>query len=106
MFQGLGIEDRLKPKIVLQKTPGRAAESVAEGENELIFGPVSEIQTVKGAQLLGLFPQAYQKPVVMTAGIGSQSKNAGSAQALVKFLTSAKAAPAMKAAGMKPAARD
>jgi molybdate transport system substrate-binding protein len=103
MLQDLGIEDQLKPKIVLQKTPGRPAESVAEGENELMFAPVSEIQTVKGVQLLGLFPQAYQKPVIMTAGIAAQAKDATSAQALVKFLTSAKAAPAIKAAGMKPA---
>jgi len=106
MFQGLGIEDQLKPKIVLQKTPGRPAESVADGENELMFAPVSEIQTVKGVQVLGLFPQAYQRPVVMTAGLGAQSKDAPSAQALVKFLTSSKAAPAIKAAGMKPASRD
>jgi molybdate transport system substrate-binding protein len=106
MFKGLGIEDQLKPKIVLQKTPGRPAQAIAEGEEELMFAPVSEIQTVKGVEVLGLFPKEYQKPVIMTAGLGAQAKDAEAAKALVKFLTSAKAAPAMKAAGMKPASKN
>jgi len=105
MLKGLGIEDQLKSKIVLQKEPGHAAESVAAGQNELIFGPVSEIQTVPGAEVLGLFPKEYQKPVVMTAGLGAQAKNAAAAKAFVTFLTSAKAAPAIKASGMKPASK-
>lgn len=106
MFKGLGIEDQLKSKIVLQKTPGRPAESIAEGENELMFAPISEIQTVKGVELLGVFPKEYQKPVIMTAGIAVQAKDAEGAKALVKFLTSAKAVPAIKAAGMKPASKN
>ncbi len=106
MFKGLGIEDQLKSKIVLQKTPGRPAESIAEGENELMFAPISEIQTVKGVELLGVFPKEYQKPVIMTAGIGTQAKDAEGAKALVKFLTSARSVSAIKAAGMKPASKN
>jgi molybdate transport system substrate-binding protein len=106
MLKALGIADQMKPEIVLQKTPGRASEAVAAGENELTFGPISEIQTVKGVEVLGLFPKEYQKPVVMTAGVGAQAKDAAAAKAMVAFLTSAKAAPAMKAAGMKPAGKN
>lgn len=106
MFKGLGIEDELKPKIVLQNTPGRPAQAIAEGEEELMFAPVSEIGTVKGVEVLGVFPKEYQKPVIMTAGIGTQAKDAEGAKALVKFLTSAKAVPAIKAAGMKPASKN
>jgi molybdate transport system substrate-binding protein len=68
-----------------------------------MVGPISEIGTVKGVEVLGLFPKEFQKPVVMTSGIGAQAKDAAGAKALVAFLTSAKAGPAMKAAGMKPA---
>jgi molybdate transport system substrate-binding protein len=103
MLKDLGIEDQLKPKIVLQKTPGRPAQAIAEGEEELMIAPISEIQTVKGVEVLGVFPKQYQKPVVMTAGLGAQAKDAAAAKALAKFLSSAKAAPAIKAAGMKPA---
>jgi molybdate transport system substrate-binding protein len=103
MIRGLGIEDQLKSRIVLQSTPGRPAESVAEGENELAFAPVSELATVKGVEVLGLFPKQYQKPIVMAAGVGAHAKDPAGAKALVQFLLSPKAAPAIKAAGMKPA---
>lgn len=107
MLKALGIADQMKAKgqIVLQKTPGTPALSVASGQNELMVGPISEIGTVKGVEVLGLFPKEFQKPVVMTAGIGAQAKDVAGAKALVAFLTSAKAAPAMKAAGMTPASK-
>ena len=100
MLKGLGIEDQVKSKIVLQNSPGRPAETVAEGENELVFAPVSEIGTVKGVEVLGFFPKEYQKPVVMTAGVGAQAKDAAGAKALVEYLRSAKAAGPIKGAGM------
>lgn len=106
MLKGLGIEEQLKSKFNLEKSPGRPAESVAAGEFELLFAPISEIQSVKGVEVLGLFPAQYQRPVVMAAGIGAQAKDAEGAKALVKFLTSTKAIPALKAAGMKPASRN
>lgn len=101
MLKGLEIEEQVKAKIHLQNQPGRPALSVAEGENELMFGPVSEIGTIKGVEVLGFFPKEYQKPVVMTAGIGAQTKDAAAAKALVQYLRSAKAAGAIKAAGMR-----
>lgn len=105
MLKGLGIEEQLKSKIVLQTVPGRAAESVAKGENEIVFAPVSEIQTVKGVEVLGFFPKEFQSPVVMTAGLGAKAKDAEAARALLKFLTSAKAVPAIKSSGMMPVAK-
>ena len=68
-----------------------------------MFAPVSEIQTVKGVEVLGNFPREFQKPVVMTAGIAAQSKDAEGARKLIAYLASAEAVPALKANGMKPA---
>jgi molybdate transport system substrate-binding protein len=103
MFRSLGIAEQMKSKSVLQKTPGRPAVSVAEGENELMFAPISEIQTVKGVEVLGKFPREFQKPVVMTAGIAAHSKDVDGARKLVEYLLSAEAVPALKASGMEPA---
>ncbi|MEQ1579961.1 MAG: extracellular solute-binding protein [Steroidobacteraceae bacterium] len=100
MFDGLGIGPQMKPKIVLQTVPGRPALSVASGENELMFAPVSEIQSVAGVQVLGKFPKEFQKPVVMTAGISAKAADAESARKLLAFLTGPKAAGAMKSTGM------
>lgn len=103
MFRALGIAKQMQPKTVLQKTPGRPAQSVAEGENELMFAPISEIQTVKGVEVLGKFPQGFQKPVVMTAGIAARAKDAEGAKKLVAYLAGPEAIPALKANGMVPA---
>jgi molybdate transport system substrate-binding protein len=105
MFEGLGIAAEMKPKIVLQTVPGRPALSVASGENELMFAPVSEIQSVPGVQVLGTFPKEFQKPVVMTGGISAKAADAEAARKLLAFLTGPKAAGAMKSTGMDTAKR-
>ena len=79
---------------------GRA---VAQGEQELVFAPLSEILPVHGVDVLGLFPRQFQAPVVMTAGIAAGARDPDGAKALIKFMTSSKAAPAIKASGMEPA---
>jgi len=104
MFNGLGIAEQLQSKIVLQTVPGRPAISVAEGENELMFAPLSEIQTVPGVELLGRFPAEFQRPVVMTAGISVMARDVEGATELIAFLTSAEATQAMTANGMDLAA--
>jgi hypothetical protein len=55
----LEIHDQVKSKIVIQKVSNRPAETVAEGENELVFVLVGEIATVKGVELPGRFPAQF-----------------------------------------------
>lgn len=105
MFEGLGIATEMKPKIVLQTIAGRPAITVASGENELMFAPVSEIQSVPGVQVLGKFPKEFQKPVVMTGAVSAKAANADSARKLLAFLTSAKVVDTMKSTGMDPATK-
>ncbi len=105
MLRALGIEEQVRSRIVLQHVPGTAAETVARGENELVFAPRSEIQTVAGVEVLGLFPKEFQRPIVMTAGIAASARDANAAEALIRFLMSPGAAPALQATGMKPATR-
>lgn len=103
MIRALDLEEPLKERIVLQRVPGTAADAVARGDHELFFAPVSEIQTVPGVEVLGLLPVPFQRPVVMTTGVAARTRAPGAAAALVSFLTSAAAASAFEAAGMKPA---
>lgn len=102
MFARLGIAAELKSKIVLQTESGKAEETVATGENELVFGPVSEIIPVHGIEVLGLLPREFQSPLIMTAGVSAKTQNDEAAKALINFLTSPAAAPAIKASGMEP----
>jgi molybdate transport system substrate-binding protein len=106
MLKQLGIADQIDAKTVFQTASDRAEESVAEGENELVLAPLSEIKTVPGIDVLGLFPKEFQEPIVMAAGVSANAANAESAKALLRFLTSAAAAPAIKASGMEMAAAE
>jgi molybdate transport system substrate-binding protein len=103
MLKQLGIADQINAKTVFQTVSDRAEESVAQGENELVLAPLSEIITVQGIQVLGLFPKEFQDPLVMSAGISANTANAESAKALIKFLSSPAAASAIKASGMEMA---
>jgi len=105
MIQRLGITAEITAKTVLQTVSGRAEDAVAEGENELVMAPLSEIVTVKGIEVLGLWPKEFQKPLVMSASVNLKAANPEAAKALVKFLTSPAAVPAIKATGMEMAAR-
>jgi molybdate transport system substrate-binding protein len=102
MLRALGIAEQLRPRIVLQRVPGIAADTVAHGDNELVFAPRSEIQNVAGVEVLGLFPKEFQRPVVMTAGVGARAHDENGAAHLIRFLTSPGAASALKATGMTP----
>jgi molybdate transport system substrate-binding protein len=104
MLRQLGIADEVNAKTAFQTASDRAEESVAEGENELVLAPLSEIATVRGMEVLGLFPKEFQDPIVMSAGVSANPANPESAKALVRFLTSAAAASAIKASGMEMAA--
>lgn len=105
MFSRLGIADAVEPKTIRHSTAGRPSESVAEGKNELVLAPASAIVPVPGVQVLGLLPAEFQSSTVMTAGVGVRSKRPDVAKALVQFLTSPKAIPAINASGMESLAK-
>ncbi len=101
MLKELGIADQINSKTVFQTVSDKAEQGVAEGENELVLAPLSEIVTVPGIEVLGLFPKDFQDPIVMSAGLSAHPAHAESAKALIQFLSSAAAAPAIKASGME-----
>ncbi len=102
MIESLGITADLQPKIVPQTEAGRAAESVARGENELAFAPLTEIVAVRGAQVLGLFPAEFQSPLAISSGISAKTADAQGAGALVNFLMTPASMKVIKASGMVP----
>jgi molybdate transport system substrate-binding protein len=103
MLDALGIREQMASRIVVQRVPGVASETVAHGDNELVLLPLSEIQGVPGVAVLGLLPREFQRPVVMAAGIAARAQAPDAAASLVAFLTSTAAARTLEAAGMKPA---
>ncbi len=106
LLDGLGISAEVQRKTIDQPGAAQSMRSLATGETDLAFGPISEILPAPGVQLAGPFPPEYQKRIVMTAGIGALTKNRPAANEIVKSLTSAAAAAAIKTTGMDPIAKE
>jgi molybdate transport system substrate-binding protein len=103
IYDRLGISDQVKPKIILQSVPGRPQTAVADGQAEIVMTLISEILPVKGIELVGPVPKELQSYVSFRGGVSAKTRNAETSRAVVKFFTSAQAAPAYKARGLDPA---
>ena len=102
----LGIAEEIRAKSIRNALAATkpSAEYVARGEAELGIQLISEIVSVPGAEFLGPLPGDLQSMTDILAGILKTAPQPDAARALLKFLTSPSAAPAIKMAGMEPGA--
>jgi molybdate transport system substrate-binding protein len=102
MLDSMGIKKDVQKKAILAPGAEKNMESVADGQADVAFGLVSEIVPAPGVQLAGPLPAEFQKPVVLSAGIATVSKNREAATKFIKALTTASAAKTIKTVGMDP----
>ena len=81
-----------------------AADAAARGEAEIGFQQISELLPISGAELVGPLPPEFQKITIFSAALTKDSKAREQAKALIDFLASAAAAPALVKSGMEPIA--
>jgi molybdate transport system substrate-binding protein len=96
---GITAEINAKACIVPQ---GFTAERLLSGEADLAVQQISELKQVKGVEIVGPIPLAMQSPAVFSAGRLAASAKVGQADDLLRFLTSAEAAPALRESGLEP----
>jgi molybdate transport system substrate-binding protein len=101
LFEKLGIAAQMKDKAKMIPAEPVAA-GVARGESELGFQQVSELLPIPGVDLVGPLPGPLQKITIFSAGIATGSKEPDAGKALIAFLASPEAAPALKKAGLDP----
>jgi molybdate transport system substrate-binding protein len=102
MLKNLGIEDQVKPKSkrILSE---RVGTIVARGEAALGMQQVSELLPIEGTDFAGVLPPELQRVTVFSAGISTTAREPEAARALIRYYTSAEAAPTIKKAGLEPA---
>src|SRR6476620_6795437 len=101
LFKRLGIAAEMKDKAkMIPAEP--VASVVARGDAELGFQQISELLPIAGAELVGPLPPDVQKITIFSAGITSGASQPEAGRALIAFLASAAAAPALKKAGLDP----
>ena len=101
MFRRLGIEDQMRGKArMIPATP--VGEIVARGEADLGFQQISELKPIRGIDLVGPLPPDLQQVTIFSAGILARSEHPDAARALIAYLASPAAAPAIRDSGMEP----
>jgi molybdate transport system substrate-binding protein len=96
---GIVTEINAKARII---PSGLTAELLVTGEAELAVQQVSELKLVPGVEILGTIPKELQSPMVFSAGRLAASQRPVQSDRLLKFLSSAEVATALRESGLEP----
>ena len=101
VFPALGIAEQMKKtaRTVYSERVGRV---VARGEADLGFQQISEILPIEGVKVIGRLPKEFRRPFIFCAGIGAESRRREDAKALLRFVSSQEAGPAIRETGLDP----
>ncbi len=102
LLERLGIADRLKKRVVIEKGPVGLA--VARGEAEIGVQQMCELMPVAGIDVVGGLPEEIQAVTAFAAAIHARAANRNAALAILAALQSREARAAMLAGGIAPAA--
>jgi molybdate transport system substrate-binding protein len=83
-------------------TAGFTAERLLTDEADLAVQQISELKQVPGVEIVGPIPHELQTPAVFSAGRMAASRQPAAADALLTFLSSPEAAPALRESGLEP----
>jgi molybdate transport system substrate-binding protein len=103
LLERLGLADRLKKRVIVEKGPVAAA--IARGEAELGAQLLCELAPVPGIDIVGPLPDEVQKSVVFAAAVMSGSAKRAAAQAFLDFLGTTAVHAAMRKNLFTPAPR-
>ena len=100
LFRRIGVYDAIKDRA--RKIPAEpVGRVVARGEAEIGFQPISELRPVEGIDIVGPIPDELQIVNVFAAGLASHAKEPEAGRALIAYLVSPAARPAILASGME-----
>ncbi len=105
LFQKLGVADQIAAKSRKVRGPPSGepvAAVVARGEAEIGFQQVAELIHVPGITFVGALPAEVQPMFSFAGALTKTAKEPGAARALLAFLSSREAAPAIRKAGLMP----
>jgi molybdate transport system substrate-binding protein len=103
VFPRLAIAEKVSLKMVPRGSD--ATGMVAAGEADLVIGPVSELVSQPGIQLVGRLPDDVQLVQPFSAAIVKTAHNPEAARKLIDFLASDQTTAAIKSSGMEPAGK-
>jgi molybdate transport system substrate-binding protein len=101
-LQKLGVAEAMKGKIKIAQGGRGAMELLAKGEVDFGLTYISEIITEPGVEVVGPLPRDISTPTALVGFLSAHAKDQGAATALLRYLSSAEAAPVYRQRGMEP----
>jgi molybdate transport system substrate-binding protein len=102
LVQRLGIASEVLPKSRMIGGGERVGAAIARGEVEIGFQQLSELLPVPGIAHITPLPPPVQKITIVAAGAAASCPDDTLARAVIEFLASPEAAPAIAASGLEP----
>jgi ABC-type molybdate transport system substrate-binding protein len=99
MVSQFGIANELRPKTIVKAAIHGGGELVAKGDAEVGIYLLSEVQSLKGIEVVGLLPAELQNFVVYGSAVPGYNESPELAAAFVKFATDPSKGAIWKAAG-------
>jgi molybdate transport system substrate-binding protein len=100
LIDRFGLAD-LRPRLKTPPSGPDVANLVVTGAAEYGVLPVSELVSVTGLALAGIFPNEVQSPVVMVGAVATKAASRSAAESLLAFLTSPRHAEVLARLGME-----
>jgi molybdate transport system substrate-binding protein len=100
LFDRLGIADAIRRNAVLVPG-GLTASRVDDGEATLALQQISELHAVSGVAIVGPLPEEIQRYTVYAAAIPAAARRPAAGRALLAYLRSEAAVPALTARGFE-----
>ncbi|TPE49768.1 ABC transporter substrate-binding protein [Amaricoccus solimangrovi] len=95
-----GAEAALERAVAIPE--GFTAEKLVSGEADLAVQQISELMSVDGVEILGPFPEPFQRPTDFSAAIFTEAADPQEAERFLDFLQSAASEAAYRAGGLDP----
>jgi molybdate transport system substrate-binding protein len=100
VFERWGLADALQARLVQARPGVPVGRLIADGEVEIGFQQLSELQGLAGITLLGALPPGLDIVTTFAGAVGAHSTFPEAAQALLDFMASAETAALKRAHGM------
>jgi molybdate transport system substrate-binding protein len=101
LIERLGIAADINARAVIIPQ-GFTAEKLVNGEADLAVQQISELKQIGGIEVVGPIPYELQTAAVFSAGRMAATDRPAEADRLLRFLTSAEVAPALRESGLEP----
>jgi molybdate transport system substrate-binding protein len=105
LFPKLGVAEEIASKMRKVRGPPSGepvAAVVARGEAEIGFHQVAELIRIPGVSFVGTIPDEVQPPTFFSGAATNKTHQAEASSALLRYLSSAAAAPVITKAGLIP----